>query len=186
MNTVQNIEIGNGRFARFARGAVAAAVLGVIAACGGGGGGGGGAPAGDGGSMPPPEVIAAAKPTPAEASRFLMQASMGGTPEEIARVLEMLPRLVEEAYMRGMSALSDALTFLEIAEGAERGRIEIQLEALEDAVDVGAFLLHIDDRAHIDQQPEAAGQIPRVFRKEFHGRTSPRGRGPLSRREREG
>jgi uncharacterized protein (DUF1800 family) len=56
---------------------------------GGGGGGGGGAPAGDGGSMPPPEVIAQVKPTPAEASRFLMQATMGANSQEITRLTTM-------------------------------------------------------------------------------------------------
>ena len=84
MNTVQNIEIGGGRFARFTRGAVAAAVMGVIAACGGGGGSADPAAGAD-----TPEVIAAAKPTANEASRFLMQATMGPSEAEITRLSGM-------------------------------------------------------------------------------------------------
>lgn len=85
MNTVQNIEIGGERFARFTRGAVAAAVLVVIAACGGGGGGS----ADPAGGVDNPEVIAAAKPTAMEASRFLMQATMGPSEAEITRLSGM-------------------------------------------------------------------------------------------------
>jgi uncharacterized protein (DUF1800 family) len=86
VNIVQNIEIDGGHVARFARGAVAAAVMAVIAACGGGGGGS--TPAGDG-SDTPPDVIAAAKPTPTEASRFLMQSTMGPSDAEITRLSAM-------------------------------------------------------------------------------------------------
>ena len=86
MNTVQNFEIDGGRVARFARGAVAAAVLVVIAACGGGGGGGTTElPSGE----TPPEVIAVQKPTATEASRFLVQATMGPTDAEISRLTGM-------------------------------------------------------------------------------------------------
>ncbi|MEO5882343.1 MAG: DUF1800 family protein [Caldimonas sp.] len=85
MNTVQNFEIDGGRVARFTRGAVAAAVLGVIAACGGGGGGA----ADPAGGVDDPAVIAAAKPTAMEASRFLMQATMGPSEAEITRLSGM-------------------------------------------------------------------------------------------------
>jgi len=88
VNTVQHFEIDGGRVARFARGAVAAAVLVVIAACGGGGGGGSADPAAGGGDTPP-EVVAAVKPTAQEASRFLRQATMGGTEAEITRLTGM-------------------------------------------------------------------------------------------------
>ena len=90
MNTVQNFEIDNGgRVARFARAAVAAAVLVVIAACGGSGGGNGSTDPAGGGSDPTPPVIAATKPTAAEASRFLMQATMGPDEAEINRLTGM-------------------------------------------------------------------------------------------------
>jgi len=84
VNTVQNIEIGSGRFARFTRGAVAGAVLVVIAACGGGGG-----TIDPAGGENAPEVIAVQKPTAVEASRFLAQATMGPTEAEINRLSGM-------------------------------------------------------------------------------------------------
>jgi uncharacterized protein (DUF1800 family) len=58
------------------RASLALASLATLAACGGGGGGNDG-----GGTTPPPTAI-----TRAEASRFLAQASMGATADEIARV----------------------------------------------------------------------------------------------------
>jgi uncharacterized protein (DUF1800 family) len=85
VNTVQHFEIDSGRFARFARGAVAAAVLGVIAACGGGSNPSDPAS----GDAPPPEVIAVQKPSATEASRFLVQATMGPTEAEINRLSGM-------------------------------------------------------------------------------------------------
>jgi uncharacterized protein (DUF1800 family) len=88
VNTVQHFEIDNGRVARFARGAVAAAVLAVIAACGGGGGGNG-SPTDPAGGVTPPEVIAVQKPTATEASRFLVQSTMGPTEAEINRLTGM-------------------------------------------------------------------------------------------------
>ncbi|WP_229458737.1 DUF1800 domain-containing protein [Massilia glaciei] len=59
---------------------LAAAAL--LSACGGGGGGGAPAPAPPAPTPPPPPVM----PTAVEASRFLAQASMGATREQIARV----------------------------------------------------------------------------------------------------
>jgi len=84
VNTVQNIEIGSGRFARFGRGAVAVAVIAFLAACGGGGGS---TDAGTGET--PPDVVAVTKPTATEASRFLMQATMGPSDAEITRLTGM-------------------------------------------------------------------------------------------------
>ncbi|MEP7301922.1 MAG: DUF1800 family protein [Caldimonas sp.] len=90
MNTVQHIEIGGGRLARFGRGAVATAVLLVVAACGGGGGGAGAVDPGPLGSDPgSPAVQAAVTPTPTEASRFLTQATFGPTDAEIKRLSAM-------------------------------------------------------------------------------------------------
>ncbi|MEO8526089.1 MAG: DUF1800 family protein [Caldimonas sp.] len=85
MNTVQNIEIGSGRFARFGRGAVATAVLLVIAACGGGSGSTDPAA----GGTDSPAVQAAKTPTATEAARFLTQATMGPTEAEINRLSAM-------------------------------------------------------------------------------------------------
>ena len=87
VNTVQRFEIDGGRVARFARGAVAAAVLVFVAACGGGGGGNG--PSELPGGETPPEVIAVQKPSAVEASRFLAQATMGAPEEEINRLTGM-------------------------------------------------------------------------------------------------
>ena len=53
-----------------------------LTACGGGGGG-------DGSPPPPPPPVAEAKPTRAEAGRFLAQASMGPTSAEIDRVVAL-------------------------------------------------------------------------------------------------
>jgi uncharacterized protein (DUF1800 family) len=53
-----------------------------LAACGGGGGG-------DGSPPPPPPPVPEAKPTRAEAGRFLAQASMGPTSAEIDRVVAL-------------------------------------------------------------------------------------------------
>ena len=89
MNTVQHFEIDGGRVARFARGAVAAAVMAVIAACGGGGGGGGSTPTDPTGGDAPPPVVAVQKPTATEASRFLIQSTMGPTEAEINRLTGM-------------------------------------------------------------------------------------------------
>ena len=86
VNTVQSFEIDGGRVARYARGAVAAAVLVFIAACGGGGGGG--APGELPGGGTPPEV-SRCKPTATEASRFLAQATFGGNEAEINRLTGM-------------------------------------------------------------------------------------------------
>jgi uncharacterized protein (DUF1800 family) len=88
VNTVQNFEIDGGRVARFTRGAVAAAVLVFVAACGGSGGGGG-SPTDPAGGETPPEVIAVQKPNATEASRFLAQATMGGSEAEINRLTGM-------------------------------------------------------------------------------------------------
>jgi uncharacterized protein (DUF1800 family) len=89
VNTVQNFEIDGARVARFTRGAVATAVLVFVAACGGGSGGGGGSPTDLPGGETPPEVIAVQKPSPTEASRFLAQATMGGSDTEISRLTGM-------------------------------------------------------------------------------------------------
>ena len=89
MNTVQSFEIDGGRVARFARGAVAAAVLVFIAACGGGGGGSATDPAGGGSDPTTPPAVAKSKPTALEASRFLRQATMGTTDAEITRLTGM-------------------------------------------------------------------------------------------------
>ena len=86
MNTVQNIEIGGGRFARFGRGAVATAVLLVVAACGGGGGS---TDPSATGTPDSPVVQAAKTPTQIEAARFLTQATMGPTEAEINRLSGM-------------------------------------------------------------------------------------------------
>ena len=117
MNTVQNIEIGGGRFARFGRGAVATAVLLVVAACGGGGGSSD--PAAAGGSDSP--VVQAAKtPTTAEAARFLTQATMGPTEAEINRLSTMQygawideqmakPQMLHRLYINQAAADLDAI-----------------------------------------------------------------------------
>jgi uncharacterized protein (DUF1800 family) len=76
VNTVQSFEIDGGRVARFARGAVAAAVLVFVAGCGGGG-------------DPTPPVIAASKPNAMEASRFLAQATMGPRQADIDHLTSM-------------------------------------------------------------------------------------------------
>ena len=82
MNTVQKIEIDNGRFVRFGRGAVAAAALLALVACGGGGGGA----VAEGDS---PAVTAQRTPTTTEASRFLHQATFGPTSAEVDRLSKM-------------------------------------------------------------------------------------------------
>ena len=87
MQNVRQIDNSSGRFARFGRGAVATAVLIVIAACGGGSGGGGSG--GDASGADQPEVIAETKPTATEASRFLAQATMGGNEAEITKLTTM-------------------------------------------------------------------------------------------------
>ncbi len=117
MNTVQNIEIGSGRFARFGRGAVATAVLLVVAACGGGGGSSD--PAAGGGTTPP-AVTAAVTPTPTQAARFLTQATMGATEAEINRLSAMQygawideqmakPQTLHRLYINQASADLDAV-----------------------------------------------------------------------------
>ncbi len=58
----------------------------LLSACGGGGGGGGDSSAGGPGTVPPPVVVPPDPVTPERASRFLAQASMGATREQIARV----------------------------------------------------------------------------------------------------
>ena len=85
MNTVLNIEIGAGRFVRFGRGAVATAVLVVLAACGGGNN----STDPTSGAGDPPVVQAAKTPTQIEAARFLTQATMGPTEAEITRLSGM-------------------------------------------------------------------------------------------------
>ncbi|WP_426104171.1 DUF1800 domain-containing protein [Massilia sp. TSP1-1-2] len=56
----------------------------ALSACGGGGGGGGGAPTPT--PTPPPVVVPPEPVTPERASRFLAQASMGATREQITKV----------------------------------------------------------------------------------------------------
>ncbi len=118
MNTVQNIEIGGGRFARFGRGAVATAVLLVVAACGGGSGSGDPAAGGSGGGGTP--VVAATTPTPTEAARFLTQATMGPSEAEITRLSGMQygawideqmakPQTLHRLYINQASADLDAV-----------------------------------------------------------------------------
>ena len=85
VSTVKDIGSGKSR-ARFARNAVATAVLLVIAACGGGSGGGTADPAGTG---PAAAAQAVVVPTPTEASRFLTQATFGPTAQEIQRLSTM-------------------------------------------------------------------------------------------------
>ena len=107
MNTVQNFEIEGGRVARFARCAVAAAVLAVIAACGGGGGG---SPTDSAGGEATPEVIAVQKPTATEASRFLVQATMGATPEEIDRLTGMTyAAWLDDQFAKPQSGVDDLI-----------------------------------------------------------------------------
>ena len=118
MNTVQNIEIGGGRIARFGRGAVATVALLVVAACGGGSGSSDPAAAGGGGT--PPVVTAAVTPTPTEAARFLTQATMGSTEAEIKRLSSMQygawideqmakPQTLHRLYINQASADLDAV-----------------------------------------------------------------------------
>jgi uncharacterized protein (DUF1800 family) len=66
------------------RGVASAALVASLAACGGGGGGGDPAPAPPPSAPPPP-----AAPSDVQASRFLAQASMGTTREQIARVVQI-------------------------------------------------------------------------------------------------
>ncbi|MBP2157725.1 MULTISPECIES: DUF1800 family protein [Asticcacaulis] len=56
----------------------------LLTACGGGGGGGSSGGGGGGGGVTPPPVIV--RPTQAEASRFLMQASFGATDADITAI----------------------------------------------------------------------------------------------------
>ncbi|MFT3996581.1 MAG: DUF1800 domain-containing protein [Asticcacaulis sp.] len=72
----------NGLVRRVSSLCVAASFL-VLAACGGGGGGGGSSGSSGGGTTPP---VAVAKPTAAEASRFLAQATFGATDADISAV----------------------------------------------------------------------------------------------------
>jgi uncharacterized protein (DUF1800 family) len=112
-----NIEIGGGRFARFGRGAVATAVLLVVAACGGGNGSSDPAAGSGGGGTP---VVAATTPTPAEAARFLTQATMGATAAEITRLSGMqygawideqmaMPQTLHRIYINQASADLDSV-----------------------------------------------------------------------------
>ena len=122
VNTVQNIEIGSGRLARFGRGAVATAVLLVVAACGGGGGGGVGVsdPAAVAGGASSPAVLAVTTPTPTQAARFLTQATFGPTEAEINRLTTMQygtwldeqfakPQTLHRLYINQASADADAV-----------------------------------------------------------------------------
>jgi uncharacterized protein (DUF1800 family) len=76
-----------GEAARWRKRVAAATVLSsgsaALAACGGGGGGSSGGSSGGTGSPPPPVVV---KPTAAEASRFLIQASFGPNDADIASI----------------------------------------------------------------------------------------------------
>lgn len=65
--------------------AISVSSMALLTACGGGGGGGGGSSgSGGGGGVTPPPVIV--RPTQAEASRFLMQASFGATDSDISAI----------------------------------------------------------------------------------------------------
>jgi hypothetical protein len=58
-------------------------------------------------------------------------------------VSALLPQLVEETHHHGMTALSDALELLEFADGAQRHRLQRELEEIEARVDDDAY---VDDR----------------------------------------
>ncbi|MEO7057558.1 MAG: DUF1800 family protein [Caldimonas sp.] len=81
MDIAQNIEFGSGRTARYGRSAVACAVIAFLAACGGGSGSETAADASDSVA-----VQAQTKPSSAEASRFLMQATMGPNESDITKL----------------------------------------------------------------------------------------------------
>lgn len=92
MNDVKNSQTSqrqnlHGSARRAARGTLSAIALAALLAACGGGGGGSDTAAGSGTDSP--EVIATTKPTAAEASRFLGQATMGATEAEIKRLQTM-------------------------------------------------------------------------------------------------
>ncbi len=67
--------------------AISVSSMALLTACGGSGGGGGSSGSGGGGGVTPPPVIV--RPTQAEASRFLMQASFGATDSDISAITAM-------------------------------------------------------------------------------------------------
>ncbi len=84
MDIAQKIEFESARVARYGRSAVACAVLAFLAACGGGSGSSASA---DGSEVA--AVQAQTKPSAAEASRFLMQATMGPNESDITKLAGM-------------------------------------------------------------------------------------------------
>jgi uncharacterized protein (DUF1800 family) len=84
VDIAQKIEFGSGRAARYGRSAVACAALAFLAACGGGSGSNATA---DGSEIA--AVQAQTKPSAAEASRFLMQATMGPNESDITKLAGM-------------------------------------------------------------------------------------------------
>jgi hypothetical protein len=67
----------------------------------------------------------------------------------------LMPTLTEETYHRGMSALSDALELLQVADGRQRSRVQDELADVEDRLAQGAY---VDDRARTQDEHRRATQ----------------------------
>jgi hypothetical protein len=67
----------------------------------------------------------------------------------------LMPTLTEETYHRGMSALSDALELLQVADGRQRSRVQDELADVEDRLARGAY---VDDRARTQDEHRRATQ----------------------------